>query len=75
MYCKIESQDETEIYISERGHICIRQVDRIGNPDNVVSFTPDALDGVMGDLRAAIEEAGVIYAQVTREDPEPETGI
>jgi|TARA_Y100000310_G_scaffold32019_1_gene30380 hypothetical protein len=72
MYCKIERQDETEIYISDRGHICLCQKDPIGNPDNVVTFTPYALEAIIGDLRAAIGEAGEIHTRVTREDQNPE---
>lgn len=55
---KIKALPETEVYADD-GHICVRQKDATGEPDNVVYFPPEVCVLIADKMKALAQELGI----------------
>lgn len=53
---KIEPRYGAEVYVGEKGHVCIRQSDGMGNEETIV-LHPEEIPELILHLQATYEEA------------------
>lgn len=64
MALKIKSTDQTEVYVSEGGYICVKQVGHMGEDDSVVTLSPDQARMVAEELTRLAAELGPDWGRV-----------
>lgn len=64
----IEQRDEIEVYVGDRGHVCIKQSDGLGNDDAIVLVHPSDVPHLIQFLQRAQSEAEALRREGVSDD-------